>query len=1033
MKILLTANARPIGDGRPICPSEGRSRKRQMTNARPRLKQCDAHWCIIAFALLSGLVVARNSCAAEKAAQPIPIAPLNRTASVDFESEILPIFRASCLACHNRTTTKSGLILETPQTILKGGEDGPVIVPGKSADSQLLVLAAHQDKPIMPPRDNKASASNLTGEQLALVKLWIDQGAKGEVRSKAIAWQPVAKSFTPAYAVAVTNDAQFAAAGRANRLDVYQLPFQRLLSPLADPGLSKNGPIAHRDMIYSLAFSPDGNLLASGSFGEVKLWRKVAPEVRFSVAGIGAAATLPGAVCASPDGKWFAIAGDKHDVRLIDAADGKVVKTFTGHGGAVRLNRFSADSARLLSATEKSLRVWTIADGSSSVELTTPAEIRSIAWTHVSKQVAVGFADHLIRLYKLSDAAPITLAAGSELKGHTGAVTALDAIATPANQLLSGSADGTLRVWNLENGQMVRQMPQGGPITPIAVRADGKLFASAGENGITKIWDAAKGTLLAEAKGDRALLTAAADKETAQKLAAADTAYFKSVLQKAQADLKAQEERVKKAGEAKALADKPVSEKEAALTKATDTKAQADKALAAATVEQKKLVDTQMAAEQAQKDAETAVANAKTAPPAELDALKAALAAKTKSAADAKAAAVKSQATLKTATDAIPAATKAVAAADDALKVAQRVQANAINEVTLASAAVTRVTEMIANQQSTIAVAEERQKAAEADAAAAKEIAAAADKPIRTVAFSTDGLILATAGDDQKIRLWAAETGATLQTFDAPKSPVLNLAFNSAGLLICGSADGSTTLWDISPRWILDRTIGSGDANSILSDRVNAMAFSPDGRTLATGSGEPSRGGEIKLWNVASGNVLRDFKDIHSDAVLCLDFSHDGKRLASGAADRFVKIIDLASGKMILALEGHTHHVLAVSFKADGRTLASTGADGQVKMWDLVAGERKAAIPGSTNEVTSIHFIGITDQAVLSSAEGQMRVVNETGGNVRTFAGPVDHIHAGAIAGDGKTLISGGQSGAVYQWDAAAGKLMATFAPAKAD
>ena len=884
-------------------------------------------------------------------------------------------------------------------------------------------------------------APNLTSEQLALLKLWIDQGAKGEVRSASIQWQAVAKSFTPAYAVAVTSDAQFAAAGRANQLHLYQLPFQRMLPPLVDPTLSKIGPIAHRDMIYSLAFSPDGELLASGSFGEVKLWRRVPATARFSFNSPAAAATAPASttrpsiatapLAASPDGKWLALAGENKDVRVIDASTGKIVKTLGGHASAVRMIRFSPDSAKLLCATGKTLRMWSVGDGASSIELAAPAEIRSIAWTRAGKQLAAGYADNLIRLYTISDSAPPLLTAGAEIKGHTGPVTALDAIVTPANQLLSGSVDGTLRVWNLDNGHAIRQMAHGAPITAVAVRPDSKLFASAGESGVAKVWDAAKGTAVAELKGDRALSIAATEKESAQKLAAADTAYFKAVLTKAQADLKAQEDRVKKAAEAKTLADKPVPEKEAALKAANDAKALADKTLATATAEQKKLTDAQAAADQTQKEAEAAVAKLKAAPAAELDPLKATLAVKTKAAAEAKAAAGKLQPATKEVTDRAAAAMKAVAAADDALKVAQRVQANAINEVALASAAVTRATASIVAAQSTIAGAEDRQKKADTEAVAAKQAVASADKPIRALAFSVDGLALATAGDDRKVHLWAAETGAPLQTIDAHESPVLALTFSAGDLLLSGSADRAATLWDLSPRWALERTIGSGDPNSPLSDRVNAVAFSPDGKTLATGSGEPSRGGEIKLWDVGSGNLLHDFKDIHSDAVLCLDFSHDGKRLASGAADRFVKIIDLASSKMILSLEGHTHHVLAVSFKADGRALASTGADGQVKIWDLVAGERKAAVAGFTNEVTAIHFMGIADQAVLTSADGQLRVVNETGGTVRTFSGPADHIHAAAISNDGKTLLSSGQSGALYLWDAAAGKLIATLAPSR--
>src|SRR6188508_437834 len=104
-------------------------------------------------ALLLLLTLAWGAAAAD--VKPLPVATLDRSHPVDFQSEILPIFRASCLACHNRTTAKAALVLETPQTILKGSEDGPVVVPGKSDQSPLFDLAAHRSKPVMPPRDNK--------------------------------------------------------------------------------------------------------------------------------------------------------------------------------------------------------------------------------------------------------------------------------------------------------------------------------------------------------------------------------------------------------------------------------------------------------------------------------------------------------------------------------------------------------------------------------------------------------------------------------------------------------------------------------------------------------------------------------------------------------------------------------------------------------------------------------------------------------------------------------------------------------------
>src|SRR5207253_11053566 len=123
------------------------------------------------------------------------------------------------------------------------------------------------------------------------------------------------------------------------------------------------------------------------------------------------------------------------------------------------------------------------------------------------------------------------------------------------------------------------------------------------------------------------------------------------------------------------------------------------------------------------------------------------------------------------------------------------------------------------------------------------------------------------------------------------------------------------------------------------------------------------------------------------DAVFSLDFSPDGKHLASAAADKFVKVVDLVTGKVVKTFEGHTHHVLGVSWKRDGRTLASAGADNLIKVWDFVTGERKKTIEGFSKEVTSISFVGITDQTLASSGDDQVRTVTDTGEVIHSYQG----------------------------------------------
>src|SRR6185436_19568022 len=99
------------------------------------------------------------------------------------------------------------------------------------------------------------------------------------------------------------------------------------------------------------------------------------------------------------------------------------------------------------------------------------------------------------------------------------------------------------------------------------------------------------------------------------------------------------------------------------------------------------------------------------------------------------------------------------------------------------------------------------------------------------------------------------------------------------------------------------------------------------GHVLATASGEPTRSGEVKLWSVDDGRLISAFTNVHSDAVLSLRFSPDGRFLASSSADRFVRVMDLATGRVVKAFEGHTSYVLGVAWKRDSRTLASAGAD----------------------------------------------------------------------------------------------------------
>jgi serine/threonine protein kinase len=112
------------------------------------------------------------------------------------------------------------------------------------------------------------------------------------------------------------------------------------------------------------------------------------------------------------------------------------------------------------------------------------------------------------------------------------------------------------------------------------------------------------------------------------------------------------------------------------------------------------------------------------------------------------------------------------------------------------------------------------------------------------------------------------------------------------------------------------------------TDAVMSVAFSPDGRTLASASSDKT----IKLWEVATGREVRTLVG-HTRTVYSVAFSPDGHTLASGSDDKTVKFWEVATGREVRTLAGHTEYVDSVAFSPDGRYFASGSFDKTIKLW----------------------------------------------------------------------------------------------------
>ena len=413
---------------------------------------------------------------------------------------------------------------------------------------------------------------------------------------------------------------------------------------------------------------------------------------------------------------------------------------------------------------------------------------------------------------------------------------------------------------------------------------------------------------------------------------------------------------------AKAPADPKLAEAADAATKtAAETKVRAEAAKKAVDDAKKKLESVtaeadKKAAEEALKKLEAdlaAAAQASQSAEAARAAAIAASAAAAKKIADADAAVTQSKAALDAAqkgiADARTAAETAIKAADAAQKAglpkkdtAKKAEEAAQGAVDIAKAnldsakgRVEKAKESVVSVEKQIQEANKRleeQKAEQtkldADRKAAADALTKAKVNVRSAAFSADGSFVLLGGEDGRVYTFGAERGVESGVAQSHEKPVA--AIGGAGLSI--GADGSTRAGALLPTWKLQLTMESAEASKPPIDRVLALAFSPDGKILASGGGVPSRDGELLLWNAADGSLLREIAGAHSDTVFDLSFTNDGALLASAAADKFARVFDVKTGKLVRSFEGHTNHVLGVAWNHTGRTLATSGADDVIKV-----------------------------------------------------------------------------------------------------
>ncbi|MBI1901905.1 MAG: hypothetical protein HYS13_12445 [Planctomycetia bacterium] len=759
-------------------------------------------------------------------------------------------------------------------------------------------------------------------------------------------------------------------------------------------------PAGHNKKVVKLIYAADGNTLYSaGHDGLVLGFATNNAQAKFTANHTAQVNDL----ALSQSGQLLASAGENKEVRLWNAGNGQphAKPQFAGFDQPVRSVAFTLDSARVAGGSAGGqVLVFSAASGlMEQAFLEHAASVDQLAATgEAAPSLVSSSADKSVRRWQ-------TLLV-REIPGHGGVVTALDTILNAPTQILSGSADQTVRTWETTNGQQTRTLNHGAPVTSVAVRPDAQQIAAAGGN-LVRLWNAGNNQQVAEMKGDvRAqglVAKLTMEKSAADNLAAA----AKTAQDNGKKDAMAKDEAAKKAAEALAAAEKTLNEKKDALAKVKTERNGLEKALAEA--------KTKAAA------ATEAAAKAKTALDADAnnEGLKKAKEEADKALAESNKVVGESDAKVK-ATD------KPLADADKAVADATTPHMNAKRVSDQAAADSKRATDLVPTLDAGQKTTEAEQNRLKTALEESQKTATASETPLKVVAFSPDNLELAAGGDDKLVHTYSTANGQALAVFDQAQ-PVQAVAYVSERAIASGAADNHAVVWNTSPEWVLERTIAGG-----FVDRVIALDFNREGTLLATGGGEPSRSGEVKIFNVADGALVRELKDAHSDTVFGLEFSYDGKLLASCAADKFVKVFDVAEGKLQKSFEGHTHHVLGVSWMYDGKLLASCGADSVVKVWNYETGEQARTIQGFGKQLTSIRFVGISPEFVAACGDRNVhrRRAND-GGNVRAYGGSGDFVYFADVTPDGNVVVAGGQDSVLRVWNGQNAQPLRTFEPPK--
>ena len=316
---------------------------------------------------------------------------------IDYQSQVEPILREYCLACHTQSDPEGGYVMESYQELLRGGEHGAAITPGTARSSRLIQMLEGTIKPTMPPEGEVRP----TESEIGILTQWIEQGAAGPEGPPQLKRDIQTPTLTgvidrslPITAIARSSTSDFIAKATYGKIDITDSD-GNLITSIKDE--------LHK--INSLVFSTDGTQLLVGSgrtgaYGAATIYSTQDGQRIMEL--VGHRDMLYQAVY-SPDETLVATAGYDREIILWSTKTGEPIRKLSGHNGAIFGLRFLDQGKYLISAcADETLKIWEVATGQRLHTLGQPeGEVYSVTITEDERFIIAGGADHRVRIWEI--------------------------------------------------------------------------------------------------------------------------------------------------------------------------------------------------------------------------------------------------------------------------------------------------------------------------------------------------------------------------------------------------------------------------------------------------------------------------------------------------------------------------------------------------------------------------------------------------------------------------------------------------------